>query len=534
MEKDFPNNSPVSPQSSAYLWQALQLFNLYRVILAISFIAITRLHNELNFFGVFNELLFQKTSVLYLIFSLLVLASSLTFKYSYRFQANFPVLIDIIVIVAIMHASGGVLSGMGILLIVIVAAHSLLAPGNLSILSAALAVIVLILEHSYAFFWQKTSPNMFTQVGLLGAVILATSFVTNILSIRARKTQQIIEMQSQQLATSQQLNAHIVSQMHAGVIVLDNNLHVRLINTAARRLLGLPATYTAHHFIDLPLVFQQFLKDWQQGKEIPPAQVTSLGPEVRLSFHPLGEGLPAGTLIFIYDLAQEKRHAQDLKLASLGHLTANIAHEIRNPLGAASHASQLLDESPTISAEDKQLLKMIKQSCDRMNKVINNVLSLSGRKSAKMQRIMLIPWLENFIQDLTNSSTEKSQIYLEYDHREYWIEIDPSQLTQILINLCENGLRYSLRNTGQATITLKVKKSNNQPVIYIDVIDQGTGIPHNAVTHIFEPFFTTEKAGSGLGLFIAKELSQMNGARLDYYPTTQGCQFRITLPQGEI
>lgn len=534
MEKDFSSPSPWNnSQSNRYLWQTLQLFNLYRVILALSFVGIIYLRHTLNFFSIFDELLFQKTSVLYLISSSWFLGCSLIYKKHYNWQANFPIILDIMAIILIMHASGGVISGMGILLIVIVAAHSLLAPGNLSILSAIAAISALFFEHSTAFFWQKNVANMFPQVGLLSAVILGTSVLTNRLSIHARKTQLIIERQSQQLAASQQLNAHIISAMHAGVVVLDNQQHIRLINTAARRLLGLSSHYTIHHLLDLPLVFQQFVHDWQQGKEISPAQITSLGPEVRITFHPLGEELPAGILIFIYDLAREKRHAQDLKLASLGHLTANIAHEIRNPLGTASHAAQLLAESPALSIEDHKLVKMIKQSCDRMNKVIANVLSLSGRKPAKVQKIALVPWLEQFIQDFSQQNRESPCLTLESDQKAYCIQIDPSQLTQILVNLCENGLRYSLRATGKATLLLKVHKSHHQPLIYLDIIDQGLGIPKNAIPHLFEPFFTTEKTGSGLGLFIAKELCQMNSARLDYYPNTSQGHFRISIPLGE-
>ncbi|MBN9287766.1 MAG: hypothetical protein J0H47_07560 [Gammaproteobacteria bacterium] len=520
---------------ASYHWQVLKLFNLYRVALAVGFLAIIHFHIQINFLGSFDEILYQQATLTYLIISLAVLLCSVLFKYQYVWQANIPIFIDIIAIIIIMHASGGLISGVGILLIVIVAAHGLLSPGKLSYLSAATSAIGLFIEQSYTVLVQHIPSYLYPQVGLLSTVIFATSFVTNILSQRARKSQLMVENQAEQLATSQQLNAHIVSAMHAGVLVLDNQQRIRLINMAAKILLGIQNETNIHQLNDLPQKFQYYLNEWQHsGRKFPPEQMTPTTPEIRLSFHTLGNGLPVGTLIFIYNAAEETRYAQDLKLASLGHLTANIAHELRNPLGAASHAAQLLAESKALFNEDQHLVMMIKESCDRMNTVIKNVLSLSGRKPAHTEEIHLIPWLEQFIQSLVIPHIPYPEVTLTYDRKEIVINADPSQLTQILINLCENGLRYSLKQNQRATVHLNVSVAANPPVTYIDVIDQGPGISIAISKHIFEPFFTTENSGSGLGLYIARELSQMNGARLDYFPSERGCQFRITLPQGEV
>jgi two-component system sensor histidine kinase PilS (NtrC family) len=525
----------VQPVTSAYHWQALRLFNLYRVFLALGFLAFLKSPFEINFFGGLDELLYYQTSVFYIFISLFFLFCSVIFKFKYEWQANAPIFIDVVTIIVLMHASGGIISGVGILLIVIAAAHSLLAPGRLSSLSAACSAIGLFFEHSYSFLAQDIGIKMYTQVGLLGSVILATSFVTNWLSIRARRSQMIVESQAQLLATSQQLNAHIVWAMHDGVLVLDNELQIRLINTAATKLLDLQEKNNIRHLNDLPQTFQDCFREWQHhGKQIFSKSMNESNTEVRLSFHPLGKGLPAGILIFIYDVAEETRHAQDLKLASLGHLTANIAHELRNPLGAASHAAQLLAESFQMSSEDQDLVKMIKQSCDRMNTVIKNVLSLSGRTPAKTQRIALIPWLEQFCDELVIPNIPQPEVNLQYQNTDLYVDIDPSQLTQILINLCENGLRYSLRKNGKATVTLRVLKDKASSAIFLDIIDQGEGLSGHIINHVFEPFFTTEKTGSGLGLYIARELSQMNGARLDFCENPNGGQFRITLPQGDM
>ncbi len=521
-------------KTSSYHWQALRLFNLYRIILSLGFLAVILFDVDISLLGVFNDALYQKISLSYCLLSLLILLISVSTKKYYAWQANTPIFIDIIAIVMLMHASGGLITGIGILLIVIVAAHSLLVPGKLSLLSAATAVIALLLEQSYTVIVQNNPISVYTQVGLLGIGIFATSIFTNLLSLRARKSQIIVESQAQMLATSQQLNAYIVSAMHAGVLVLDNHLHIRLMNQAAKKLLGLTHDFPLTNIDSLPALFKDCLIAWQrQGKQFTAQEIAPNGPQVRLTFHPLGKPLPVGTLIFIYNATEEAREAQNLKLASLGHLTANIAHELRNPLGAASHAAQLVAESQHLSEDDAHLVKMIKDSCDRMNVVIQNVMSLSGRKPSKTQEIKLIPWLEQFIKEQVFPQFPRPQVTLEYDKDNITIFADPSQLTQILIILCENGLRYSLRKTGFASLKLRIKAPDNTEAIYIDIIDKGEGIPENAVRHIFEPFFTTENTGSGLGLYIAKELSEMNGARLTYMPVVEGCQFRITVPNQE-
>ncbi len=418
-------------------WQALQLFNLYRFALAIGFLAVNQFRLEINFFGVMNELLYVKISTLYLISSILFLLLSCCLKYQYLWQANASILMDVIALILVMHACGGINSGVGILLIIIVAAHSILVPGKFSLLSAALATIGLSIEYGYSYLTQYTDMNMYSHVGLLGLGIVVTAFVTNMLSIQARKSQKMIESQAVQLVNAQQLNAHISSAIHARELV--------------------------------------------------------------------------------------------------GNITSNIAHELRNPLGAASHAAQLLAESHFLSKEDQNLVHMIKHHCERMNSVIHNVLSLSGKKLAKVQKISLIPWLEKFINELSIPEFSHPTVTLQYDARTIYIQTDPSQLTQILINLCENGLRYNYQKNGQSNITLRVHGDIHSRATHIDIIDQGIGIDPTLAEYIFEPFFTTEKTGSGLGLTIARELSQMNGIHLGYSSKMEeGSQFRITIPYGEI
>lgn len=534
MKTDQQKNESAVEDSRAH-WQALRLFNLYRLILSLSFLTIYSINIKTNFFNITDLKLYEEICLIYLGLNIIFLLISIAYKRHYQLQANIPIYTDLIAILIIMHLSGGILSGLGILFIIIIAAHGLLVPGKFSYLSAAFATIGLILEQTYSVFNFESASSLFTQVGLLGIVIFATALVTSLLGQRAIQSQQIVANQRSQLALIQQLNAHVISAMHAGVMVLDNQEKVRLVNAAAKMLLGIGTNQRLNTLSDLPSFFQEAFFNWtQKSNKALPKEISLMDPDIRLSFHPLGTPLSTGTLIFIYNTQEENRHAQNLKISSLGHLTANIAHELRNPLGAASHATQLLAESTQLSPEDIHLINLIQQACDRMNKVIQNVLSLSGRKPSKIETIDLIPWLEQFINELIIADIPNPKITLVYERKDISIIFDPTQLTQILINLCENGLRYSMRKNNEPTLILRVTTAADANEVNIHVVDQGEGIPPEVANHIFEPFFTTEKSGSGLGLYIARELTQMNGAKLDLTPHPDGGQFRISIPQGEL
>ena len=217
--------------------------------------------------------------------------------------------------------------------------------------------------------------------------------------------------------------------------------------------------------------------------------------------------------------------AQQLKLASLGRLTASIAHEIRNPLGAISHASQLLIESETIIGADKRLLTIIEQHCIRVNSIVEKVLQLSRRQKSSPQLIPLLSWLQDFITEYLSASTHK-QIILQ-STADVSIRFDPDQLYQVVNNMVTNGLYYSRKNNNDTVrIIIGIDDINSLP--YIEVYDFGPGVALEQQKNLFEPFYTTEKTGTGLGLYLSRELCEANQAHLDYLPQEQGACFRVT------
>lgn len=527
-----PLNGSSTATPEAELWQALQLFNLYRMMLAFSFWMLTKLNIEEQFFTVTNDDLYDITSLSYFLLSITFLTIPFFIRRYYYLQINLCIFLDITAIILLMHACGGITSGIGLLLIVLVSAHSLLVSERWALFSATMATILLIFENIYDIFKYDMPINSLMQIGLLGSVLLISAYIINTLAVRIRQHQKSLIQQTRQLNAIQQLNTQIVNAMHEGVMVFDAQQHINHINNAAYRLLNFYPAQKIESIRNLPKNFQQAFEAWKQGKrEHYILSHTAAIAETRLNFQPLGKDPTTGTIVFIYDATQEIQRAHDLKLASLGHLTANIAHELRNPLGAISHASQLLGESSEITSQEQDLINIIREHCNRMNAIIQNVLSISSRKKPEVSKIKLFPWLKKWIKNFSSPDFPHPTFNFKHNNQRVTVQADPSQLAQVLINLCENGLRASFRHTGQATLTFRIQSHSEFSAVTLDIIDQGFGIPKTIVKHIFEPFFTTEKSGSGLGLYLAKELCDINNIRLEtIVEPHSGAIFRLTFP----
>jgi two-component system, NtrC family, sensor histidine kinase PilS len=219
---------------------------------------------------------------------------------------------------------------------------------------------------------------------------------------------------------------------------------------------------------------------------------------------------------------------QQGKLAALGRLSASIAHEIRNPVGAMSHAGQLLAESPRIGPEERRLTDIIRNNSERVSTIINNVLQLSRREATQPSRLTLGDWIEEFLSEFCETmQVSKDQIALVAGADYLEVRFDPSHLHQVVWNLCENAIKYGeARNGISVEIRLGRLSPSNRP--FLEVADRGPGIEVQVVDRIFEPFFTGRKGGTGLGLFIARELCQLNRSILLYEPRAgDGSVFRI-------
>ena len=509
-------------------WKPLSLFNLYRAVLAglFSLVAITGI--DLTPLGSQNHRLFMLTGIGYLGFSLL---SALAIHWRtprFQLQLYSQILADIICIILLMYASGGVRSGLGALLIAALAGGGMLMNGQMAILYAAITAMAVLGEEFYIWTNHIDVGPSFTHAGILGATFFATAILAYLLAKRARESEALATQRGVDLANMQQLTEYVIQRMQTGVIVIDLQQRVRLINESAWHLLGAVTNPDQTRLVDLSPPLAAYLVLWQENRDQEPQAFhpTPTSPEILPRFAKLGQ---AGILIFLENTAATAQQAQQMKLASLGRLTASIAHEIRNPLAAISHAGQLLAESPQMAAEDHRLTEIIQQHSQRMNAIVENILQLSRRQRSQPAEFELAFWLQEFIATFCSTQGIDSHfITIDIAPPDTIVRIDPSQLNQVLWNLCHNGIRYSLEKTGQARLILRGGSSEDSPNPFLDVIDFGPGVSPEAVDHLFEPFFTTEPKGTGLGLYISRELCESNQARLNYIPAaSEGGCFRI-------
>ncbi|MEW6352852.1 MAG: HAMP domain-containing sensor histidine kinase [Pseudomonadota bacterium] len=515
----------------AQTWRPLGLLTLYRLGVATLFLILMLSSEGLpKPLGEHNPTLFIQLTVGYLAFAVACALALLARWPAFGIQLYAQVLFDIVFITLLMHASGGISSGLGMLLVVSIAAGSILTNLRAAILLAAVATLAVLNEQLYAHLRTLSDVSGYTQAGMLGATFFGAAILSHILAQRVRESEALAQSRGEELAHMAQLTDYIVQRMQTGIIVLDGADEIRLMNESAWHLLGIAHTQERQALERLSPDLARQLKAWRSENQLyePSAfRPFTNAADILPRFARLGRGETPGTLIFLEDTSSIAQQAQHLKLASLGRLTASIAHEIRNPLAAISHAGQLLAES--VGGGEARLTQIIREQSQRMNKIVENMLQLSRRERSHPADFQLKPWLEEFVDDFTRSQNiDGAEIDLEHGAPDVVVRMDPSQLQQILCNLCENGLRYARQNGGpRLTLRNGVLLESRAP--FLDVIDTGPGIAPDVVQHIFEPFFTTEQSGTGLGLYIARELCECNQARLSYVamPAGGSC-FRIT------
>ncbi len=509
-------------------WTALQYFNTYRILLAGLFVSLIHIGQLPRPLGLLDANLFSIVAHGYLVIAILFLAFIQMQVPRYYLQIAIHALVDIIVLSLMMYSSNGLSSGFGMLLVIAVAGGSILRAGKIAILFAAIATIAVLAHELYIQFFLFAYNVNYIHAGILGATFFVTAIIGNLLSARVRESEALAEKRAEEVSELAELNEHIVQRMQSGIVVLDNNLKPLLINASAGRLLKHKTTDnedTVQQITSkLKIHIDKWLKDENLYKVIIKPDNSEI--EVQASFVRLAYGSSYQILVFLEDIASIRQRAQEMKLASLGRLAASIAHEIRNPLGAINHAGQLLHESDKLSSEDQRLVEIINEHSTRVNSIIENVLSISKRGETAPERILLKPWLLKFADEVRSRyKFNTACIELDLQDEQLQINIDPIQLHQVLWNLCENGLRYS-RGTPLLTIRSGTDRNYQRP--YIDVIDYGAGIPENIRESLFEPFFTTETDGSGLGLYLAREICEANSANLLLLRSSdKGTTFRI-------
>ena len=511
----------------------LRLFLIYRVALGIALLLV--------YFGIgrgplgsYLPQLFVGSMHLYLGLSIIALLAHLRRVGSNDAQGQLAVIVDIVLITVMTHASGGVSSGLAMLIGVSIALGSLSQIGHTSLLFAAIASLAVLAEQLYAQFAGAFYQSAYTQAGLLGASFFALALLADRLGRQASESQQLAEQREADLASLAELNDYVIQQMRAGIVVLDGRGVIEVMNEAAWVLLGMPVAMRHHALAEAsPPLAAQF-RNWQAAPaaQRPDFRASSGGRDLRAHFTTIGTADKPSTLIVLEDTAQLTAEAQQLKLASLGRLTAGIAHEVRNPLGAISHAAQLLEESEDLASSDRRMTEIIRQNSARVNEVVESILKLSRQDSPHPKPLVLAEWLETQIEAIQKiHRLERRQLQSEVVPEKTTVFADPGQLRQVLDVLCDNAIAHFDRSRTELILKLVGGITAESGGPFLELRDNGPGIPGEARDKLFEPFFTSRNEGTGLGLYIARQLCEANRIRIEYLaqPTGGSC-FRLSFP----
>jgi two-component system sensor histidine kinase PilS (NtrC family) len=427
--------------------RAIRIINIFRFILSLIFVVFYAYANKLGLISKENPSLFFSLAVAYMLYSLTLLI--VTLLKSDKISAFHPIyiVIDILFIILMMHAAGGIQSGLGLLLIISIVTASLVSDGRLALFYAAMATIGLLLEQTYQIAQWQLSTSSYTQPAMLSLSCFATASLAYSLAKRILQSEALASSRGVDLKNLAQVNALITQEMQDGVLVVDEQLNVRHRNAQAEQLLTLqfngnkiPALQ--HSAPDIAAILTKWKAHHVSEKEL---MTTVNNKQLNLRIEPLNhQNRQQGAVVFIQDWSKIQAAAQQAKLAALGRLTANIAHEIRNPLNAISHASQLLQEEQQLIKGNERILQIIADNTQRINQIIKDVLELNRRDRTQQDKIQLQSFIEDFYyQFCTIEKIPEAHFTLNLENCDANIMFDSHHLTQIFWNLCKNGWEHS-------------------------------------------------------------------------------------------
>lgn len=545
------------------------IYSSYRFIVSVFFMLMVYINVRSDNSTLLPSFLQQTVLSFYVLLSLILLGLFYVVFKKMRRQLAFGLALDVIILSLLLYTAGAPDLQLTMLYMVVVAASFMLLHSSQALIITLLAIIFVIYQQ---FFYAIANSMSLANLGdalLMSASFLAVGGLSWSISQRLVQLEKVAASHAKEVERLNVINQEVITQMVNGVIVIDKQ-RIVLANLAAHQLLSvshnLPAAVqdTITNINDTPSDSRNaLLSNFQQqlskqhaqlfkaclsvavGQsrtftyDLPAVANASVFGKLRVQITPLKDD---SKLIILEDLRREQAGAQQLKLASLGQLTASIAHEIRNPLAAISQASQLLMEDVTEAnaenaahdhitnsasqidmAGNHELYKMIFSQTKRVNRIIEDVLKLSRQQKANQQSIVLSEWIPTFLENYFRGH----DVFLRIETQPI-ISFDTHQLEQILINLINNGLRHSSYAHPHAYVEIEVYCADND--VIIDTLDGGTGVRTDDLQHLFNPFFTTDQAGTGLGLYLAQAFCEANQARLLYVPEHEKTCFRLIAP----
>lgn len=507
-------------------WRSLQYFSIYRLVTGAVFLIAFLLTGGGANLAAQDPALFLWVDSAYMVAAFAFLMIIQRLRRAFDLQLSIQVACDVAFLTVLMYASGGSKSGIAFMLVVVVAGAALVGQGRLTLFYAALATLAVLIEQTVRAFRLEAPQDDFVRTGLICIGFFATAVIARMLASRVVANEELAHRRGLELAEQVRINRQVIQDMDDGVLVVDGDGVIRLLNPQAEAMLSAAAGPGASLSLCWPELAARLSVQQSGSGEATDVLAAPNGRPLLCRRQAANEG--ANTLIFLQDLGRLQAQAQQIKLAALGRLTANIAHEIRNPLAAITSAGELLADEQRADIRAR-LVRIIGDNANRLNRLVAEVLDLGRRDRVQPEPINLSAFLAQFVEDYSLQDIEApSRIRIEVGDNAV-LCFDRTHLYRILENLVTNGLAYASRSPGAVQVKVLTVSPDS---VELHIIDDGPGIPGADRSKVFEPFFTTRSGGTGLGLYIARELCDANGAQLDLVDDQGGAHFRIIAKGG--
>ena len=440
---------------------------------------------------------------------------------------------DVFFLSLIMFGGGTFGAPLPILLFPQLAAAGWILGTQTAFVHAAFASIALLgLDGYRALEGVVGGPQVF-QTGIIGFGYFATVGIAVALGRYTKQSEDLAAQRGIDVANLEQVNRLIIQDMQDGVLVVDLNGVVRGHNAQVTRLLGgFGRMRGGMRLAEFSTTLHDYWRRWQEDftEALPPFKVDATQRLLRVRLVRIGTGLNGGTLIYLEDLGRAQTEAQQMKLAAMGRLTASIAHEVRNPLSAINQASQLLEEDGAVAPEGARLLAMIRNNAKRIDRIVGEVLQLNRRDRQQPETVPFSEFMRALTDEIVQAENMPPGSVIMQIPDDLLIIFDRGHLNQIVWNLVRNAWQHCQKKEG--SIRAIARAGYMGDAVICELADDGPGIPAELRSQIFEPFFTTRPGGTGLGLYIARELADANGAALELLPKGPGAHFRMTLKRA--
>jgi two-component system, NtrC family, sensor histidine kinase PilS len=521
-----------------FAWRTLRLLNAFRLLYASLLFAMSIYPSDPRLVGDTHPELFLATVLVAFVWAGINDFAVNQHWPSVGAQAIAQGVFDIGAISLLTWASGGLSSGVGNLLIITISALAFVCTRLRALAFASLATFAVLAIQAAGVARGNIGLSDTAPAGLFGGLLMFLALAASPFARRLSESEALARQRGVDLENLNQLNEYIVQNLRESIVVLDGQDRIRLMNEAAASYLGIGPGWRGRPIREVSGRLEQAVRQWRENgaknEPLPPFPAADGTTLIAPSFAPIGRPKSGALLIFLEDTTLQSQKAQQAKLAALGRLSASIAHEIRNPVGALSHAAQLLAEGENLEDPQQRLTAIIESNATRVSSIVENVLQLSRREQISPERIDLVDWAKQFVEEFAGSQgLPAAAVDLDISDAPIEVRMDAGHLHQVVTNLCENVLRYATAEGEPPRVELAIGRRSGSGRPYLEVRDRGPGIPPDLAERVFEPFFRASpqaelRHGSGLGLFISRELCEVNRAALVYTPRDGGGSiFRI-------